>query len=113
MEAQGSDTAADSRTSVKCHHGGEIFAFINTHGISQDNIVRKRYRSQGVLTYHQRGILVRSKALDRFESFASVILPWGGDQSLNILILFSQVFPAIVTARAVRSSPIPFHHGFH
>ena len=61
--AQGSARAADRRTWVKCHHGGKVFAFINTHDMSQGNIVRKRYRYQRVLTYHHRGILVAPKFL--------------------------------------------------
>ena len=40
-----------------------MFSFINTHDIPQGNIVRKRFRYQGVLTYHQKGILVAPKLL--------------------------------------------------
>ena len=63
MEAKGSDTDADRRTWVKCHHGGEVFTFFNTHDISQGNIVRKSYRYQRVLAYHQRGTLVAPRLL--------------------------------------------------
>ena len=40
-----------------------MFAFTNTRDKSQGIIIRKRYRYQGVLTYHQRGILVAPKLL--------------------------------------------------
>ena len=85
-----------------------MFAIINTHDISQGNIVRKRLRFQGVLIGHQRGILIASNPLPR------LFCGGAGINHKNILILFSQVFPPVVAAHAVRNSPfIPFHHGTH